>query len=264
MEAMEGATWAILCLSAKYKETPRCRMEATHAHKLHKMGKLKLSFVVMQECDSNASELGYATGWLAPLVGEALCYPGWNERCLGSTVDTLVQLIEAGDSDQGEVSSSPALIRQSDAGPVSMLPAVPPPDPAASPPPPPPSPTSSALQSTAAGVEIRQPSSSEEGLDAVLSRSQYPFAVEREIAAVLSCSQEPTSSHSGLAAALSRIEHLENLLAQKERALAEKDKLLVERDRSHAVVLAERDRALSEKDKLLNETIRLLVELKKA
>jgi hypothetical protein len=79
-EAIEKSDTVVICVSAAYKRSSSCRLEATYAHALARRNKVKLVFVMMNEHYTTISSPNHCDGWLGFMIGDNLWYSMWHEN----------------------------------------------------------------------------------------------------------------------------------------------------------------------------------------
>jgi hypothetical protein len=75
--AIEHSHSIIICVSPAYKASANCRMEAKYANDMHKRGKVKLVFVMMEQGYTTRSSPEYVDGWLGLMIGDHLWHAMW-------------------------------------------------------------------------------------------------------------------------------------------------------------------------------------------
>jgi hypothetical protein len=78
--AVEQSHTIIVCVSRAYKASANCRMEAKYANDMHKRGKVKLVFVMMEEDYTTRSSPEYVDGWLGLMIGDQLWHGMWADN----------------------------------------------------------------------------------------------------------------------------------------------------------------------------------------
>jgi hypothetical protein len=76
-DAIEHSHTIIICVSPAYKASANCRMEAKYANDMHKRGKVKLVFVMMEQGYTTRSSPEYVDGWLGLMIGDNLWHAMW-------------------------------------------------------------------------------------------------------------------------------------------------------------------------------------------
>jgi hypothetical protein len=76
-EAIEHSHTIIICVSRAYKASANCRMEAKYANDMHKRGKVKLVFAMMDQDYTTRSSPEYVDGWLGLMIGDQLWHGMW-------------------------------------------------------------------------------------------------------------------------------------------------------------------------------------------
>ncbi len=87
--AIEHSHTIIICVSPAYKSSANCRMEAKYANDMHKRGKVKLIFVMMEQGYTTRSSPEYVDGWLGLMIGDQL----WHAMWAGDQVDAVAAAI---------------------------------------------------------------------------------------------------------------------------------------------------------------------------
>ena len=105
-EAIEKSSYAIVCVSRDYKESPNCRMEGKYINDLSKRHKLKMIYVMMDENYHMTSSPEYVDGWLAFMIGDSHWHSMWSDSQVSSTVAAIRPLLDATVSNGSPVSSS--------------------------------------------------------------------------------------------------------------------------------------------------------------
>ncbi len=77
--AVEHSHAIIVCVSRAYKASANCRMEAKYANDMHKRGKVKLVFAMMEQDYTTRSAPEHVDGWLGLMIGDQLWYRMWME-----------------------------------------------------------------------------------------------------------------------------------------------------------------------------------------
>ena len=75
--AIERSHTIIICVSPAYKASANCRMEAKYANDMHKRGRVKLVFVMMEQDYTTRSSPEYVDGWLGLMIGDHLWHAMW-------------------------------------------------------------------------------------------------------------------------------------------------------------------------------------------
>ncbi len=76
-DAIEHSHTIIICVSPAYKASANCRMEAKYANDMHKRGKVKLVFIMMEQDYTTRSSPEYVDGWLGLMIGDHLWHAMW-------------------------------------------------------------------------------------------------------------------------------------------------------------------------------------------
>jgi hypothetical protein len=76
-DAIEHSHTIIICVSPAYKASANCRMEAKYANDMHKRGKVKLVFVMMDQSYTTRSSPEYVDGWLGLMIGDQMWHSMW-------------------------------------------------------------------------------------------------------------------------------------------------------------------------------------------
>ncbi len=76
-DAIEHSHTIIICVSPSYKASANCRMEAKYANDMHKRGKVKLVFVMMEQGYTTRSSPEYVDGWLGLMIGDHMWHAMW-------------------------------------------------------------------------------------------------------------------------------------------------------------------------------------------
>ena len=76
--AIEHSHTIVVCVSRAYKASANCRMEAKYANDMHKRGKVKLVFVMMDQAYTTRSSPEYVDGWLGLMIGDQLWHAMWS------------------------------------------------------------------------------------------------------------------------------------------------------------------------------------------
>ncbi len=76
-DAIEHSHTIIICVSPAYKASANCRMEAKYANDMHKRGKVKLVFVMMEHGYTTRSSPEHVDGWLGLMIGDHLWHAMW-------------------------------------------------------------------------------------------------------------------------------------------------------------------------------------------
>ena len=77
--AVEHSHTIIVCVSRAYKASANCRMEAKYANDMHKRGRVKLVFAMMEQDYNTRSSPEYVDGWLGLMVGDQLWHSMWSD-----------------------------------------------------------------------------------------------------------------------------------------------------------------------------------------
>jgi hypothetical protein len=76
-DAIEHSHTIIICVSPAYKASANCRTEAKYANDMHKRGKVKLVFVMMEQGYTTRSSPEYVDGWLGLMIGDHMWHAMW-------------------------------------------------------------------------------------------------------------------------------------------------------------------------------------------
>jgi hypothetical protein len=92
--AIEHSHTIIICVSPAYKASANCRMEAKYANDMHKRGKVKLVFVMMEQGYTTRSSPEHVDGWLGLMIGDHLWHAMWAEYQVAATADAISSAID--------------------------------------------------------------------------------------------------------------------------------------------------------------------------
>ncbi len=88
-DAIERSHTIIICVSPAYKASANCRMEAKYANDMHKRGKVKLVFVMMEQGYTTRSSPDCVDGWLGLMTGDHLWHAMWADDQVATTADAI-------------------------------------------------------------------------------------------------------------------------------------------------------------------------------
>ena len=132
-DAIEHSHTIIICVSPAYKASANCRMEAKYANDMHKRGKVKLVFVMMDQAYTTRSSPEYVDGWLGLMIGDQLWHAMWADDHVAAVAAMIHVAIGPSFPATAAAAASPAAALALPRPPSPAVTAVPAPPPAAPP-----------------------------------------------------------------------------------------------------------------------------------